>query len=214
MQNQGFIIAREGFPWIGTSLLLTLILLILKALLPAIFLGVLTLFIISFFRNPKRITPSQQGLIIAPADGKICLITDAYEKKFLKDTRCRVSIFMSPLNCHINRAPITAKVLDTYYHAGKFHLASVDKASDLNEQNALLLEDVQKNKFVVVQIAGWLCRRIVSYAKVGDELLRGQRFGLIQFGSRVDLYLPPQVSLKVKVGEAVRGGKTVIGTLR
>ena len=120
---------------------------------------------------------------------------------------------MSPFNCHINRAPISGKVLDTSYSAGKFHVASVDKASDFNEQSALLLEDEQKNKFVVVQIAGWLCRRIVRYVKVGDCLLRGERFGLIQFGSRVDLYLPPKASLQVHVGQSVRAGETVIGTL-
>ena len=213
MQNQVFIIAREGFQWIGIGVLLTLVLIILKAPLFAIFSGILTLFIVSFFRNPKRSIPSKPGLIVSPADGKICLITEAHEKKFLKEPRRRVSIFMSPFNCHINRAPISGKVLDTSYSAGKFHVASVDKASDFNEQSALLLEDEQKNKFVVVQIAGWLCRRIVRYVKVGDCLLRGERFGLIQFGSRVDLYLPPKASLQVHVGQSVRAGETVIGTL-
>ena len=213
MKNQGFIIAREGFKWIGIGVLLTLVLIILKAPLFAIFSGILTLFIVSFFRNPKRSIPSKPGLIVSPADGKICLITEAHEKKFLKEPRRRVSIFMSPFNCHINRAPISGKVLDTSYSAGKFHVASVDKASDFNEQSALLLEDEQKNKFVVVQIAGWLCRRIVRYVKVGDCLLRGERFGLIQFGSRVDLYLPPKASLQVHVGQSVRAGETVIGTL-
>ena len=214
MQNQGFIIAREGFRWIGIGFFLTLLLIILKATWAAIFLGILTLFIVSFFRNPKRSIPAQQGLIVSPADGTICLITDAHEKKFLKEQRRRVSIFMSPLNCHINRAPISAKVLDTYYHPGKFHIASVDKASDLNEQHALLLEDDQKNKFVVVQIAGWLCRRIVNYTKAGHTLTRGERFGLIQFGSRVDIYLPPHASLQVQVGQSVRAGETVIGILK
>ena len=213
MQNQVFIIAREGFQWIGIGVLLTLVLIILKAPLFAIFSGILTLFIVSFFRNPKRSIPSKPGLIVSPADGKICLITEAHEKKFLKEPRRRVSIFMSPFNCHINRAPISGKVLDTSYSAGKFHVASVDKASDFNEQSALLLEDEQKNKFVVVQIAGWLCRRIVRYVKVGDCLLRGERFGLIQFGSRVDLYLPPKASLQVHVGQSVRAGETVIGRL-
>ena len=213
MKNQGFIIAREGFKWIGIGTLLTLLLIIFNAKLVALFSGFLTLFIISFFRNPKRHIPSQEGLIVSPADGKICLITQAHEKKFLKEPRRRVSIFMSPLNCHINRAPISGTVLDTTYSAGKFHVASVDKASDLNEQSALLLEDDQKNKFVVVQIAGWLCRRIVSDAKAGDRLGRGQRFGLIQFGSRVDIYLPQKASIQVQVGQSVRAGETVIGKL-
>ena len=119
---------------------------------------------------------------------------------------------MSPFNCHINRAPVSAKVIDTHYNPGKFHLASVDKASELNEQNALLLEDSHRqNRFVVVQIAGWLCRRIVSDVKVGSTLLRGQRFGLIQFGSRVDIYLPNHIALKVKLGDQVKGGETILG---
>ncbi len=214
MRNQGFIIAREGFRWILVGVILTLLLVIFKAPIAAIFTGLLTLFIVSFFRNPKRVIPSQEGLIVSPADGKICLITEAHEKKFLKEPRRRISIFMSPLNCHINRAPISGKVLDTYYHPGKFHIASVDKASDLNEQHALLLEDDRQNKFVVVQIAGWLCRRIVNDQKAGDQLWRGQRFGLIQFGSRVDVYLPHEALIQVKVGQSVWAGETVIGILK
>lgn len=211
MQNHGFIIAREGFKWIGAALLITLVFFFFHLTFLAVLMFGLTLFVTSFFRNPKRNIPQNPNVIISPADGKICLISDAHEKRFLKETRKRVSIFMSPLNCHINRAPLSAKVLDTYYHSGKFHFAGVDKASDLNEQNALLLEDEKKNKFVVVQIAGWLCRRIVNYAKPGDVLERGERFGLIQFGSRVDIYLPQNISLNVKLGQVVKGGETVLG---
>lgn len=213
MKNQGFILAKEGVPWLLAGLCLTALSILLQWTGIAWFTGLLTVFIAFFFRNPKRHSPQQQGLIIAPADGKICQISETYEKRFLKESRTRVSIFMSVLNCHINRSPVTGTIIDNYYHPGKFHLALVDKASDSNEQHALLLEDEQKNRFVVVQIAGFIARRIVSYIKKGDFIQRGARFGIIQFGSRVDLYLPKNATLRVKEGQTVRGGETVIGAI-
>lgn len=211
MKNQGFIIAKEGFKFIFLGVFLTLLSLFLNIPFLAIGFGVITLFVVSFFRNPPRIPPSEKDILVSPADGVICKITEAQEKKFLKESRTRVSIFMSPFNCHINRSPLKSKVIDTYYHPGKFHVAHVDKASDLNEQHALLLEDDQKNRFVVVQIAGWLARRIVSHVKPGDTLNRGDRFGLIQFGSRVDVYLPSGIHVLVKEGQKVKAGLSIIG---
>jgi phosphatidylserine decarboxylase len=216
MRNQGFIIAREGIKWLISGFLITLFFFLVK--LPAlslIFLG-LTLFTAFFFRNPKRDIPNQPGIVLSPADGKICMITEAYEKRFLKEKRKRISIFMSVFNCHLNRSPVEAKVIDTHYHQGKFHLANVDKASDLNEQLMILLEDqtTPGDRYVVVQIAGYLARRIVSYVKSGDILKRGELFGIIQFGSRVDLYLPENVNLKVTVGDSVYGGETVLGVIK
>lgn len=211
MENQRFIIAREGIRWILGGLVITLFFFIVHLTPIAFFFLGLTLFIAFFFRNPKRKIPNQPGIIVSPADGKICMITEAYEKRFLKEKRKRVSIFMSVLNCHLNRSPIEAKVIDTHYNEGKFHLALVDKASDLNEQQTLLLEDPSKRKYVVVQIAGFIARRIVSYVKPGDRLKQGELLGMIQFGSRVDLYLDEHITLKVAVGDVVRGGETVLG---
>lgn len=214
MQNQGFIIAREGFKFIAIGLALTLLSIQLGWMPLAWVMAGFTIFVTCFFRNPKRNTPQEQGLIIAPADGKICQISEAYEKRFLREPRKRISIFMSVFNCHINRSPISGKVIDTHYHPGKFHIASVDKASDLNEQNAVCIEDANNHKFVLVQIAGFVARRIVSRAKKGTSLLRGECFGLIQFGSRVDIYLPKNATVDVKVGQAVWGGETVLGSLK
>lgn len=213
MQNQGFIIAKEGFPWITAALLSTLIFILVGWSILAYLMGSLTLFVISFFRNPPRKTPKEKGAIISPADGKICMIENVFEKRFLKQELRRVSIFMSPLNCHINRSPIHGTVKETHYNPGKFHFANVDKASDLNEQNSILLEDESQNRFVVVQIAGFIARRIISYAKKGDHFSSGERFGLIQFGSRVDLYLPPRTHLAVEVGQKVYGGETILGSI-
>lgn len=211
MRNQSFIIAKEGFRWIALGLLLTFFLFFIGLAALAFFFLALTLFIAFFFRNPPRSIPNQPGVIVSPADGKICMIAEADEKKFLKEKRKRISIFMSVLNCHLNRSPVEAEVIDTRYHEGKFHLAMVDKASDLNEQCALLLEDSRKRRYVLVQIAGFIARRVVSYVKPGDHLKRGELLGIIQFGSRVDLYLPTDATLKVSVGESVRGGETVLG---
>lgn len=213
MQNQGFIIAREGIRWILLGAVLTGFMMVLHWTTAAWLFGGLTLFVAFFFRNPYRRTPQQKGLIIAPADGKICMITDVVERRFLNQPRKRVSIFMSVLNCHVNRSPIEGRVIGTHYHPGKFHIASHDKASDFNEQHTILMEDDRKNRFVIVQIAGFVARRIVSYIKEGDLLKCGQRFGLIQFGSRVDIYLPPQATLRAKEGQTVRGGETVIGEI-
>lgn len=213
MRNQEFIIAREGFRWIFLGLFLTAIMTFSKIFTLAFLFGLLTVFIVSFFRNPHRKIPETKDVIVSPADGTICMITDAYEKRFLKASKKRISIFMSPFNCHVNRIPWDSKVIQTYYHSGKFHFAKVDKASDLNEQYALLLEDDQKNQFVVVQIAGWLCRRIVNYVKIGDSLKRGERFGIIQFGSRVDIYLQDSVDICIKEGQKVKAGESIIGKL-
>jgi len=213
MQNQGFIIAREGFKFILIGLGLTLLSVSLGWDVLATILGGFTLFVVFFFRNPNRQAPNSEGLIISPADGTICKIEDVHEKRFLKEPRKRVSIFMSVFNCHVNRFPVNGKVIDTQYNPGKFHMAMVDKASDLNEQHTILLEDNRQNRYVVVQIAGLIARRIVSYVTSGDTLKVGQRFGLIQFGSRVDLYLPKNAAVRVKVGEKVKGGETVLGNL-
>lgn len=167
--------------------------------------------IASFFRNPERVVPQGAGLIVSPADGKILEITECEEHRYLKSKAKRVSIFMSPFNCHFNRSPVAGKVLDCFYREGSFEAAFKPKAMESNEHHAVLLQDEQGKKWLVVQIAGFLARRIVSYVQAGFALKRGERFGLIQFGSRADLYCPLSCDIFVKAGQRVYAGKTVLG---
>jgi phosphatidylserine decarboxylase len=211
MNEKQWPIAKEGLPFLIVSALLTLGVAVLGWTVPAILGGLLTLFIAFFFRNPRREIPDLGNIILSPADGKVVHVGEVREERLLKDTACRISIFMSPLNVHINRSPATGKVLDSRYHPGRFLVASKDKASLDNEQNALLLETEDKSRILVVQIAGFIARRIVCYVKAGDHLKMGQTFGLIRFGSRVDLYLPANAKPTVRVGQRVKGGESIVG---
>ena len=175
-------------------------------------LGILlSLFIAYFFRNPKREIPNLRNIILSPADGKIIHVGEFEEDRFLKEKSLKVSIFMSLFDVHLNRAPVSGKVLERNYLPGRFLIANVEKSSLLNEQNAVILETEDRLKILLIQIAGFVARRIVCYAKTGDTLRRGEIFGLIRFGSRVDLYLPPEVKPIVRVGQHVKGGESIIG---
>lgn len=176
-------------------------------LLLAIFTG-------SFFRNPDRYPPFREGTIVSPADGRILSVTqvDGPELSGLVEST-KVSIFMSVFNVHVNRAPVAGRVLEIHYRPGKFFSANLDKASDENERNLVVMEDEQGRRIAFVQIAGLIARRIVCFVQPDDRLEKGERFGLIRFGSRVDLYLPPKVEIDVSVGQHVKGGETIIGYL-
>ncbi len=204
-------IAKEGFPFLIPSVGLTSLFAGLgwtALTVPAV---LITLFIAYFFRNPKRVIPSLQNIIISPADGRVIDVGECDENRFLKEKTLKVSIFMSPFDVHVNRAPASGKVLQVSYHPGKFLVASRDKASLLNEQNVLVIETEDRYKILLVQIAGFVARRIVCYAKKGDPLNRGEIFGMIRFGSRVDLYLPQNVRPIVRVGQHIKGGESIIG---
>ncbi len=204
-------IAKEGFPFLIPSAILTLFFAWMgwtALTIPAI---LITLFIAYFFRNPKRKIPSLPNIIVSPADGRVIGVGECEEDRFLKEKALKVSIFMSPFDVHVNRSPASGKILQTSYHPGKFLAASRDKASLLNEQNALIMETEDPYKILLVQIAGFIARRIVCYAKKGDLLNRGEIFGMIRFGSRVDLYLPTNVRPIVKVGQHIKGGESIIG---
>ena len=170
-----------------------------------------SLFLAYFFRNPRRKIPDLQNVILSPADGRIVYVGECEEERFLKEKTLKVSIFMSMFDVHINRMPISGKVVQRNYLPGHFHVASVEKSSLLNEQNAMILESEDRFRILLVQIAGFVARRIVCYAKAGDLLRKGEIFGLIRFGSRVDLYLPPEVKPIVRVGQHVKGGESIIG---
>ena len=203
--------AKEGLPFFIPMVLLTVILGILgwRAWMA---LGIiLSLFIAYFFRNPRREIPSLQNVILSPADGRIVHVGECEEDRFLQEKALKISIFMSLFDVHLNRAPVSGTILAENYIPGQFLAANVEKSSLLNEQNALVLETEDRNKILLVQIAGFVARRIVCYAKAGDTLRKGQIFGLIRFGSRVDLYLPPEVKPIVRVGQHVKGGESIIG---
>jgi phosphatidylserine decarboxylase len=204
-------IAKEGYPFI-----------LLPAALAAgawgigwtsfaILLGILALGFLGFFRDPERCPPDGEGLIVAPADGKVVSITKAKQGLLMKNADSRVSIFLSPLDVHINRSPVAGEVVEIKHRPGKFVAAYKDEASKTNEQNSLKLIDDRRREVEVVQVAGVLARRIICRAKEKELLSRGARFGLIMFGSRTDLYLPANSRIEVAEGQRVKGGETIIG---
>jgi phosphatidylserine decarboxylase len=170
-------------------------------------------FCLWFFRDPERVAPEDDRVVVSPADGRVVAIVPEREDRFLNALATRVSIFMSPLDVHVNRSPVTGTVRQVQHTEGKFRAAFSDKSSLDNERNAVVLESGGK-RFVLVQIAGALARRIVCHVGPGDRLERGQRFGMIMFGSRVDVFLPPGVQPTVSKGERVRAGTSVLGRVQ
>ena len=214
MTRKRWPIAKEGLPFLILAALPTVAFGLLGWKL-LFFLGIfLTLFIVFFFRNPERKIPAVQNAILSPADGKVIFVGESEEDRFLKERTLKVSIFMSLFDVHLNRSPASGKVIERSYHPGKFFVANAEKSSLLNEQNAFILETEDCFKILLIQIAGFVARRIVCYAKPGDILKSGEIFGLIRFGSRVDLYLPLTVNPAVRVGQKVKGGESVIGYRR
>lgn len=203
-------IACEGLPYLAATLAVAFLFLIFGVVIVAVLLFCLAGFIAFFFRNPSRNPPNEQGIVVAPADGRVISVAKG-RTPFTEKESQRISIFMSVLNVHINRFPVEATVKKVFYLPGKFLVASLDKASEFNERNTLILEDREGREFAMVQIAGLVARRIVCYVKEGDKRLCGERFGLIRFGSRVDLYLPPEVRAQVVEGDRTTAGETVIG---
>lgn len=213
MQNRNQLIVSEGYPFIALFGFITLVFAILGWVFLTLIFLFLTLFSTYFFRNPERVTPVGDNLLIAPADGKIIFVGDVHEERYFKEQVTKISIFMSVFNVHVNRVPCDGKVIDMYYNKGGFVNASYDKASESNEQSGILLERADSSKVLVVQIAGLIARRIVTYPVIGDLLQHGTRYGLIRFGSRVDLYFPKTADVTVTLGERTVAGETVLGTL-
>jgi phosphatidylserine decarboxylase len=174
-------------------------------------LGIATLAVTGFFRDPERRIPSGEELVVAPADGKVVSIADISGHSRFPDAVARVSIFLSPLDVHINRMPVGGRIDQVEYKPGKFIAAYKDDASEQNEQNSLNVIDEKQRSFGVVQVAGVVARRIVCAVKPGDVLRRGDRFGMIMFGSRTDLYLPRGCRLEIRDGQRVKGGETIVG---
>lgn len=175
--------------------------------------GFLIIVILQFFRDPKRTFTTGDNLIIAPADGKVVVIEETTENEYFKDKRLQVSIFMSPLNVHINRYPISGNVSFFKYHPGKFLAAWEPKSSTDNERTTVVVKHAKGTEILFRQIAGALARRIVWYCKQGDTAAQCEQMGFIKFGSRVDLFLPIGTKLNVKIGDVVRGSQTVLGEI-
>jgi phosphatidylserine decarboxylase len=214
MRNQNQPVAVEGYPFIGLFAFITLVFALLGwSFFTLLFLG-LTLFTAYFFRNPDRFSDAEEAAVLAPADGKVIYVGPALEERYFKSEVTKISIFMSVFNVHVNRVPMSGKVVDMFYNKGQFLNAAMDKASLHNEQAGMLLENASGRQMLVVQIAGLIARRIVTYPVVGDILQRGARYGLIRFGSRVDIYLSDDVDIQVKVGERVCCGETILGYLK
>ena len=212
-------IHREGRkPLFIALILLTLLYFIIQKLhfsewVNQFYLGlaiVLYFLVLQFFRNPKRSTTSNFNEIIAPADGKIVIIEECIEHEYLKDKRMLISIFMSPFNVHVNRAPISGKVVYTNYHPGKYLVAWNPKSSLLNERTSVVMENKITGPILFRQIAGAVARRIAIYCKPNNQLQAGEEFGFIRFGSRMDIFLPLNSEIMVKIGDKPIGGETVI----
>ena len=205
-------IAIEGYRFVLPALGLA----ILGFLLGWIWIGTLGVvfgvFFLWFFRDPERHAPATTGSVVAPADGRVVGIVRIDDKvPASEEAKTRVSIFMSPFDVHINRMPVKGVIEEVRYTPGKFFAAYKDEAVEQNEQNAIVIGEPSGRKLEVVQVAGFLARRVVCKARKGDNMERGERFGLIMFGSRTDLYLPLDAEIVVKEGEKVKGGETVIG---
>lgn len=171
------------------------------------------LLILQFFRNPKRKTSLNDNRILSPVDGKVVVIEEVFEREFFKDKRLQVSVFMSPINVHVTRHPISGSVVFSKYHPGKYLVAWHPKASEENERTTVVVENNVYGKILYRQIAGALAKRIVNYCKVDDVVTQGSDSGFIKFGSRVDLFLPIDTNLKVKLNQKVRGGESIIAEL-
>lgn len=174
---------------------------------------ILFLLIIQFFRNPKRETRHNDSHIVAPVDGKVVVIEEVFEKEYFKDQRLMVSIFMSPINVHVTRHPVSGVVKYSKYHPGKYLVAWHPKASEENERTTVVVENKVFGEILYRQIAGAMAKRIVNYAEVGTEVVQGSDSGFIKFGSRVDVFLPLGTPLEVKLNQKVKGGVSVIATI-
>ena len=206
-------IARQGYPFIAGGLAGIALFFWLNFPLGWGIFGLLTLFVISFFRDPERQSPQEEGAVLSPADGRILLVEEKEMTPFSTRRAIKISIFMSIFNCHVNRIPVSGKIEKVFYRTGKFYSANLDRASAQNEQNALLLFTKEGHEISMVQVAGLIARRIVCWVNQGETIKRGERFGLIRFGSRVDLYLPASTRIRIQRGDKVKAGLTIIGEL-
>jgi phosphatidylserine decarboxylase len=213
MNDKTFPIVPDGFFFIIHLAVLGIICVFLEIRWAAVLFLSVTLFVMWFFRNPHRVTPEDEKAIISPADGRIIKIEEVEEHEMLKEKVRKVSIFMSVFNVHVNRAPCSGTIEEISYSKGKFFPANLDKASKLNERNSVLIKMADGGQILTTQIAGIIARRIVCWINKGMQIQKGERFGLIKFGSRLDVFMPIDATISVKIGDKVWAGETRIGYL-
>lgn len=211
MKEANIPIAREGYPFIFFSCFVTLVLALLEYEAASILGVVISGLTLNFFRDPERVVPNDEDALVAPADGKIIKVDTIYDGTFYNAKVQRVCIFMNVFNVHVNRAPFSGTVTKIRFSPGKFYSADSNRAALENEYCAVTLDIGKGRTITFVQIAGLIARRIVCWTEVGDGLRTGDRFGLIRFGSRVDIYLPLNVKIEATVGQKVTAGETILG---
>ncbi|MBE1425744.1 phosphatidylserine decarboxylase [Desulfomicrobium macestii] len=202
-------LSLEGLPFIFFTAMATLTFALLDCWFMATVLLVALFFVLNFFRDPERVVPQEPGVAVSPADGKVIKV-ETMRDPMTGEDRTAVCVFMNVFNVHVNRMPVAGRIARISYFGGKFLNASFDKASTDNERNSLLIEDGDGRSWTMVQIAGLIARRIICWGEEADSLGRGQRFGLIKFGSRVDLYLPAEYEPTVRIGDKVFAGQSIL----
>jgi phosphatidylserine decarboxylase len=206
------IIAREGWPYVGLSFALAVLVAVFFGALWSLPFWLVALFVLQFFRDPPRLVTAAPNVVVSPADGKVIAVMPMNDP-WLNRPSIKVSVFMNVFNVHSNRSPVNGKVFQLSYHPGLFVNADFDKASEHNERNALCIRTTSGHDITCVQVAGLIARRILCYADVGSVLTRGERYGFIRFGSRVDLYLPTYAHIRVAIGDTVSAALTAIADL-
>ncbi len=210
-QASAFPIAGAGYPFIYAAGFATLVFALLGIAVLAILGLVATFCIAFFFRDPERFVPESEGAVVSPADGRVIRIQKVDKPPFLETQCLKISIFMSVFNVHVNRVPCSGTIAETLYRPGKFFSANREAASMENEHQAIILDSENHGKICFVQVAGLVARRIICRLQAGDRVCRGERFGMICFGSRLDVYLPSDMQPSVSVGDKVKAGQSVLG---
>ena len=211
--STAFPIAKAGLPFVGIAAFATAVFALLGMAFLALTGLAATFFICFFFRDPDRVIPDRDSAVVSPADGKVIKVETLENGRFCSEPSLKISIFMSIFNVHVNRIPFSGEIYKVAYFPGKFFSANLDKASSDNEHNAVFLKTAEGREICFVQIAGLVARRIICHVQAGQEAIRGQRFGLICFGSRLDVYLPADTDISVRVGDRVKAGTSVLGEL-
>ena len=206
-------VAKAGYPLIFGAAFVTLIFALLGMTYLTLIGLVITFCFCGFFRDPDRVVSNQEEAVVSPADGKVISVGEVDDTPFYKGRCKKISIFMSVFNVHVNRIPFEGCIKQVNYYPGKFFAANLDKASSQNEHSALYLETADARQLCVVQVAGLIARRIICNVQAGQGVLKGQRYGIICFGSRIDLYLPIEVQIQVASGDKVKAGSSIIGRL-
>lgn len=204
-------LAREGYPFTAAAVLAALAVYFFAGGYWSIPFWLIAVFVLQFFREPTRDVPADDNLVVSPADGKVVAVGEAIDP-ISGNSATRIAIFLNVFSVHSNRIPITGTIIKKEYRAGKFLNAAVDKSAEENERNSIVISDSDSHEITCIQIAGLIARRILCYVDTGDQVQKGQKYGFIRFGSRVELFLPPEYQVNVSIGDSVRGGADVIGS--